>query len=295
MIRILMIIALLATFSCRPTIEFDSLQAESKLVIWCFLHPDSVVTASLTKTIPIFEPDADKKVTDGIVVIYENNTIWDTLRNDGTDKYMSNKGLHPKAGNIYSIKAYKIGFKTLETKNDTMPSKPIVQNWTAVDSFTLSNYSYINGRKAILAKVHLSTNISGNFPIYGVNLIKATGLRTWESVGEDIDPKCPRIVGVTGRGFRFNYSNCNEKQGEKNLFIINAQPDLFKKVKLKFNLCSSTYQFQQFYAAFKDFENSYRDQAFDLYATPVTFPEFIKNGYGFFACYNTSDEINVNF
>ena len=56
-----------------------------------------------------------------------------------------------------------------------------------------------------------------------------------------------------------------------------------------------SYQFQQFYSAFRDFENSYREQAFDLYATPVTFPEYVKNGYGFFACYNTSDEINVNF
>ena len=295
MIRLLILIALITTFSCRPTIEFDSLQAEPKLVIWCFLHPDSVVTASLTKTIPIFEPDADKKVTDGVVVIYENNTIWDTLRNDGTDKYMSNKGLHPKAGNIYSIKAYKMGFKTLETTNDTMPNKPIVKNWTAVDSFTLSNYSFVNGSKAILAKVHLSINIPSNFPIYGINLIKATGLRYFENVSTDIDPLCPRIIGVSGRGFRFNYSNCKNNLGEMDIYIGNKEPELFKKVKLKFNLCSTTYQFQRFYAAFRDFENSYREQAFDLYATPVTFPEFVKNGYGFFACYNTSDEINVNF
>lgn len=298
MIRLLILIVLLATFSCRPTIEFDSLQAEPKLVIWCFLHPDSVVTASLTKTIPIFELESDKKVTDGIVVIYENNKVWDTLRNDGTDKYMSIKGLHPTVGNIYSIKAYKMGFKTLETTNDTMPKKPIVKNWSVMDSVGIAENISFNGKKGILAKIKLLINTPSNFPIYGVSRIKQTGLPTSsffkDEVGNYLDPRCPILRGVVARGFVFKYSNCQDRQGEMNIIVNNYSAQI-KDIHLKFKLCATTYQFQKFYYEFKDFENSYREQAFDLYATPVTFPEFVKNGYGFFACYNTSDEIDITF
>ena len=298
MIRLLTLVALLATFSCHPKIEFDSLQAEPKLVIWCFLHPDSVVTASLTKTIPIFETDADKKVTDGIVVIYENNRIWDTLRNDGTDKYISIKGLHPKAGNIYSIKAYKMGFKTLETTNDTMPSKPIVKNWSIMDSVGITDNISFNGKKGVLAKIQLSINTPSNFPIYGVSRIKQTGLSSTffnkDEVDYYSDDRCPIIRGVSARGFIFKYSNCQDRQGEMNIIVNNYSAQI-KGIHLKFKLCATTYQFQRFYYEFRDFENSYREQAFDLYATPITFPEYVKNGYGFFACYNTSNEIDITF
>ncbi len=298
MSRLLIFWGLFIFTSCQPKIEFESQQDDTKLVLWCFLHPDSVITASLTKTIPAFSNESNKKVTDGTVVIYENNNILDTLHNDGTDIYTSSKGLRPKIGSIYAIKAHKIGYKTIETVNDTMPIKPVIKSWSTIDSFTYSPYTLNGNKKGLLAYIHLTINTRSNFPIYGVSRMKVINLPYGDYFSSAPAPFCPIKGGVSARGFIYNYQDCSHNQSEMNIYVNNVYPEYFRKAKLRFRLCATTYQYQEFYKAYNKFVNDFsgsNDIGFDLYWTPVTFPEYIKNGYGFFGCYNTSDELEVHF
>ncbi len=298
MSRILTFLILILILGCQPTSEFETLQADPKLVLWCFLHPDSIITASLTKTVPAFSKNADKKVTDGTVIIFENSIIIDTLRNDGTDKYISSKQLRPKVGNIYSMKAYKNGFASIETLSDTMPIKPLIKSWTAIDSFTYSPYSFSGNKPTLLANIHLIINTPRHFPIYGVSALKAINLPYADYEYSSTNPFCPIKRGASARGFIYNYQDCDKKQGEMDIYVNNIYPQYFRKAQFRFRLCATTYQYQEFYKAYSDFIGDFsgsNDIGFDLYWTPVNFPEAIKNGYGFFCCFNTSDEVEIHF
>jgi hypothetical protein len=81
--------------ACQKEIDLTARNAEAKFVIWCYLHEDSIVSASLSKTSPPLSINADRIVKDALVVLYENDRPVDTLKYDSLTVYSSKKRFKP--------------------------------------------------------------------------------------------------------------------------------------------------------------------------------------------------------
>ena len=152
--------------SCQKDPNLYTLNAPPKLVVMCYLHPDSVVTALVSKTSAPLSKKADRLVTDALVVLYENNLPVDTLQNDSLTVYKSRKGFKPTAENVYFIKASKQGFPTLETFEDRMPPKPKLIKYTAEDSIAPID------RFSMLSRLRLYTDTPKYFQAYALSRAK---------------------------------------------------------------------------------------------------------------------------
>lgn len=98
----LLVISLL---SCTKTIDFDDEEFANQLVLNSILSPDSVFTASFTKSASILENDYGPSlpVIDGVLDLYENDQLLAHL-NSSTGAFRAT-GIKPKAGNTYKIVA----------------------------------------------------------------------------------------------------------------------------------------------------------------------------------------------
>lgn len=118
--------------SCIKELDTGNLPVEHKLVIYCMLTPDSLVSVRLGKTSSVLvnEPDS---VADATVELYENGKFLETLTPKGQGWFNSAK-TYPLVANIYSIKASAPGFETAEGL-DSIPMKVTVEesvkkSWT---------------------------------------------------------------------------------------------------------------------------------------------------------------------
>jgi hypothetical protein len=80
--KILIFLTFMMWISCKKEIDLLNRNDEPKFVIWCNLHPDSIVTAYISKTSPPLSTKADRIVKEAIVILYENNLPIDTLQSD---------------------------------------------------------------------------------------------------------------------------------------------------------------------------------------------------------------------
>lgn len=46
------VLFLFSLYACHPTVDFALESEPSKLVIWSVLHPDSIVSATLSQSVP---------------------------------------------------------------------------------------------------------------------------------------------------------------------------------------------------------------------------------------------------
>ena len=145
--------------SCQPSIELNDLTVTPKLVIWGNLHPDSIMTVYLSRSVAPLDKTTNRKVSNATILIFENNILLDTLKERDTSIYVSNKFLKPKEGYNYYIKVLKSGFESIETLPDTMPFRPKLIRVIA-EELKKGDPS---------AKFEIQTNQPSHFKNYGVS------------------------------------------------------------------------------------------------------------------------------
>lgn len=284
------VLFLFSLYACHPTVDFALESEPSKLVIWCDLHPDSIVTAFITKTSPPLSIKADRVVTDALVILFENNLPVDTLQSQGGTIYKSRKKFKPMVGNIYFIKVSKQGFPVLETFPDTMPPKPILIKYIAEDS-TLSLTESTN-----LARLRLYTDKPKYFETYGIsegkyqyfNFLGIYGDATF--YWENANSVCGQSFTGTPHHYFVKY-NCTTN-GKNDFYeytkIINTRPQQLRGKKMALSLASITKHAAEISIQIERLSSiAFSDNNTELFWTPIYIPETVKNGYGFLMCYNT--------
>jgi hypothetical protein len=119
------ILSLSITFqSCVKEIDTGNLPVEHKLVIYCMLTPDSLVSVRLSKTNSLLVDDLDS-VPGAKVELYENDKFVEILTNKGNGRFCSAK-TYPIESHRYSIKASAPGFEDAEG-TDSLPRRVTIQ------------------------------------------------------------------------------------------------------------------------------------------------------------------------
>ena len=168
-----LLLLLLCLCACRPSVDFALEGESSKLVIWSVLHPDSVVSATLSKSVPPLSKNIERSISNASIVLFENNIAVDTLKEDSIGYYISKKGFKPHVNSVYHITAAKEGFLTIKTPKDTMPLKPVVLKALYEDSVGMQ-------QTLTLARITLITNAPSHFENYGFGRFRRTGY-PWQS------------------------------------------------------------------------------------------------------------------
>lgn len=110
--------------SCVKEIDTGNLPTEHKLVIYCMLTPDSLVSVRLSKTNSLLIDDLDS-VPLAKVELFENNKFIELLTYKGDGWFYSTK-TYPRESNSYTIKASASGFENVEG-TDSIPQKVTIQ------------------------------------------------------------------------------------------------------------------------------------------------------------------------
>lgn len=297
LINLVLFIILISINSCQPKVDFPFEDSESKLVIWSLLYPDSVVTATLSKTSPPLSKNVDRRIRNAIVILFENKIAVDTLKEDSVGFYKSHKGFKPNEGKIYQLISIKEGFKTLKTPQDTMPFKPIVSKIIFEDSVGINQGNYV-------ARITLFTNTPSHFANFGFGKFKSEGLPTDTAFGgilksnttftQEGNSTCEDNGFIKFPNFVFIAPNCKYSNTiyELNNSFSSSLRRYLGKAKFYFTICSITYKSVEIIKALEKLSTQYTDDYFsgvNLFWVPVQLPNYIENGYGFFACYNTTD------
>lgn len=121
---------LLIFSSCVKEIDMDFPDAESKLTLSCILQPGEVIKAHLTSTVPFSQVNGSPYYRDGLITLYENGKLVDTLsvcegrfRESQHDTAWIYCSSYPVTqGNTYLVKAVKAGFPEIHGTT-TIPQK----------------------------------------------------------------------------------------------------------------------------------------------------------------------------
>jgi hypothetical protein len=290
---------LLSLQACRPTVDFALESEPSKLVIWGALHPDSVVSVALSKSVPPLSKNTERRISQASIVLFENNIAVDTLKEDSIGYYVSKKAFKPQVNKVYHITAAKEGFLTIKTPRDTMPSKPIILKAIFEDSARIQQTLNIS-------RITLITTAPSHFDNYGFGRFRTTGY-PWQSdtvqggffnnggaspFSEDGNASCESNGFFSFLNYGVIEPSCkysNTKYELYNSWIGNAS--YVNKVKFHFTICSFTRTSVGIMKALGKVAAQYGDyySGLNIFWSPVTLPNYIENGYGFFGCYNTLD------
>ena len=110
--------------SCIKEIDTSNLPVENKLVIYCMLTPDSLVSVRLSKTNSLLIDDLDS-VPDAKVELYENDKFLEFLTYRGDGWFYSTK-TYPRDSYNYTIKAKAPGYENVEG-TDSIPQRVTIQ------------------------------------------------------------------------------------------------------------------------------------------------------------------------
>lgn len=110
--------------SCVKEIDTGNLPVEHKLVMYCMLTPDSLVSVRLSKTNSLLIDDLDS-VPGAKVELFENDKFVETLTDKGNGRFCSAK-TYPRESFSYTIKASAPGFENVEG-TDSIPQKVTIQ------------------------------------------------------------------------------------------------------------------------------------------------------------------------
>ncbi len=275
--------------SCQKEINLLDRNDQTKFVVWCNLHPDSIVTAYVSKTSPPLSKKVDRIVTDALVILYENNIPIDTLLNDSLTIYKSRKGFKPSVANIYILKIFKQGFPTLETLPDTMPPKPILIKYIAEDSVSKIT-DFTN-----LARLRLYTDKPKYYESYGISQgqyqyfnylgVYGDAFFNWETLPSD----CKQYFSIPKHNFvKTNCGDTNPKEYYEYTRIINTKPQQLRGKRMSLSISAITKHAADISIQIQRLSSiTFSENDTELFWTPIYIPETVKNGYGHLICYNT--------
>jgi hypothetical protein len=74
------ILIVLAIVSCETTIDYKGPETEPKVVIYALLHPDSLISVSVSESHSVFRvPYQPRQITNAVVRLYRDETLIETL------------------------------------------------------------------------------------------------------------------------------------------------------------------------------------------------------------------------
>lgn len=118
------LVVVIAFQSCVKEIDTANLPVEHKLVIYCMLTPDSLVSVRLSKTNSLLIDDLNS-VPGAKVELYENDQFVEILTDKGNGRFCSAK-TYPIESHSYTIKASAPGFENAEG-TDSIPRRVTIQ------------------------------------------------------------------------------------------------------------------------------------------------------------------------
>jgi hypothetical protein len=292
------VLFLLSLYACRPTVDFALESEPSKLVIWSVLHPDSIVSATLSKSVAPLSKNTERRISQASIVLFENNIAVDTLKEDSIGYYVSKKEFKPQVNKVYHITAAKEGFLTIKTPRDTMPLKPVILKALFEDSVRIQQAHN-------MARITLITTAPSHFDNYGFGRFKTTGY-PWQSdtvqggffnsngspFKEDGNASCESNGFFSFLNYVVAEPNCKYSNTKYELYDYGGIDERYvNKVKFHFTICSFTHTSTSIMKALGKVATQYGDyySGINVFWSPVTLPDYIENGYGFFGCYNTLD------
>ncbi len=137
--QFLIIFCFLSFCTCIRTdseleLDFDH---DKMPVLYCFLHPDSIVSAHLFYSKAPLD-NATTYLRNPVIVLYHTNTPIDTFADRGKGFYQSSKSLKPVVGASYRLVITSPDLEVpIETDFEAIPESPILDSICIVDSATM--------------------------------------------------------------------------------------------------------------------------------------------------------------
>lgn len=294
----LLIFFFMAIYSCTQELDLPFPQGKEQLVLNGFLHPDSTIKVSLTKTLPLETTNADFLLVDNAEMhLYEDGlligmpTFQDSIY---VLDYL------PKEGKEYSIEVEVPGFQVLKA-SDVVPDRPMAEiclrndpilrkviNIRIIDQTAVANTYWLGG---FLINSRFCSSEEGKT----CNVIQAT----FDSFSSIPDRFNASIDNVTGGISEFQYymriedskktDNKIELVVRSFFFLENLLPDQTYRLDVK----SASQHYDRFLKSSiihaTNPINSYieEDFAFLPFAEIIQSYSNVENGTGIFAAYNS--------
>jgi hypothetical protein len=278
---------LLSLYNCNKNLELP-VQEAPKLVIWGYLHPDSIPSVDLSTTYPLL--DSLKKENAAIsnvkVILWENNTPIDTLLEDTTGHYIS-VDKRPKVGFSYYFTAESAGFPILKTSPDTIPEAIKILAFKIESPLTFPS-DYLNITLRLILEKVTKQNVMGNQVIYlfGSNKGK-TGF------GYDLHCDWQSEVFLND----YYYKNYDCQSGFSSVFlqrIGEKSENIEGGIDISLSFLSPHSQIITKKLGLFNALNTNTQEVANVFYEPIFIPFEVENGYGTIFCSNTSS-IHVTF
>lgn len=277
-IRSCAILALMLTIiACEKIIELDVKDDTRKITLNGIVTPGKNLTVSLTRSLHILDNSEFKDITNGTVLLYIGNTLYDTLHHIGFGEYSGSK-LIPVSNEQFQIKATAQGFKEIEA-TDYLPAAPQIMSIdTATEMYAWRGDGMdLNSREPeemlrISIKINDPAN-TGDYYFLSINSISAgtmfnNGQINFFTDDPSIDDKSYEP------GKPFSDDLFNGKQHELKIYIYKPWQSY-----ISVNLMTIS---KSYYMYFKSFIR-YTQNHGDPFAEPVMVYSNINGGFGIFA------------
>jgi hypothetical protein len=278
---------ILILWNCTKNLELPP-QEEPKLVIWGFLHPDSIPQVNLSTTYPLLDSlkKANASVSAAKVILWENNAPIDTLTEATTGHYVS-LDKRPKVGYSYYFTAEATDFPKIKTSTDTIPEAIKIIAYKVESPVTFPSDYLIITLRLTLEKVTTQA-VMGNKVIYSLSSKKGKFAYSY-------DQHCEWQSEVFFNDFLYENYDCQagfstvflQRIGEKSENIENGI-----NVSLSF-LSPHSQIITKKLGLFNALSTNPQDVA-NVFYEPIFIPFEIENGYGTIFCSNSST-IHITF
>lgn len=130
------IIVSIVLSSCEPKDVYYELPAEeNKLVVYCFFNPDSIWRANISKLENLLSVATDTNlwISNAQVLLFEGESLLDTLIFQKNNEYSSTKGIKPEFNKNYKLYVKCNGYDDVYSDFQSLPAPVIVDTVTFLD------------------------------------------------------------------------------------------------------------------------------------------------------------------
>jgi hypothetical protein len=237
------------------------------------------------------------RITNGLILLYENNVLKDTLVYEtSSGSYLVKRNTRAVSGNTYSIKASAQGFTTIEAETKTPKTTPIQSITRRPNVKKDANGNFLDEVKITFTDDPSVANyylFRVRQPQYqGGTNVSYTGIGCMRSTDRDIEGRDAGdptdFERCIDNEFFLRDINFNGKVKELILFIRHERLEPFlipgtnravKSIVELHSITADQYKYRKSLSAYRDAEDN-------PFAEPVLVYGNVKNGYGIFVTYD---------
>ncbi|MFN3852420.1 MAG: DUF4249 domain-containing protein [Spirosomataceae bacterium] len=281
-----LILSILFLLGCRQReIEFNLPYDGDKLIVYAIFSPNEPLSVKLTKTYPPVGQVIYIYIKDAEVLVYEDGKFLERLKYEKDDNYISETGYKPKVGSKYSLKVNAVGFPSVETNEEVIPTKPNVTYFDFSQDIESALNDWKKAKKLIL-KLKDEEEKQNFFLLNGYAYWnnQKTGISTGFGISqpnEFILPCLNFYIGsaIINNDCFQNNSYTYERGYEIDRFFMGYSTQRVQKMEFFVRQINKSYY---------DFCKTYYEEEDLLKAFNSPNPRYsnIKGGYGIFSAYN---------